>query len=134
MINYVVNKEKRTVVAFFADNKNRNLCGRTLLYYDLIQYLYSKFEKSSFLCVLEEDTAMSVVVDLVDKFIDKHVPEENCIRGIAKCNPEDIFEESFGMKIARTRLIEKERNIFNKFRNYFNEKLEKFYSQSKYLK
>lgn len=132
MINYVVNKEKRTVVAFFADNKNRNLCGRTLLYYDLIQYLYSKFEKSSFFDMLDEDIAMSIIVDLVDEFMNKHVPEENCIRGIAKCNPEDVFEENFGIKIARERLIEKERNIFNKFRKYFNEKLTKMFNQYKY--
>ena len=132
MINYVVNKEKRTVVAFFADEDGGGFCGRDLLFYDLIRHLHSKFKKSSFFDMLDEDTAMNIIVELVDEFMIKYVPEENCIKGIAKCNPEDVFEESFGIIIARDRLIEKERNIFNKFRKYFNEKLTKMFDQCKY--
>nr|DAK26654.1 MAG TPA: hypothetical protein [Caudoviricetes sp.] len=133
MIKYSINKEKRTVVAFFAYSEDPSICGRVALHKDLVWYLYTKYRKSFLAEVTEEESVIPLIVEIVTDFVDKYVPDENCIRGIAKCNPKDVFEENLGMKIARTKLIDKERKIFDKFKNYFNKKLERAFNELRYV-
>ena len=132
MIKYVVNKEKRTVAAFFQDEEDKHIRGRVLLCRDLVMHLHSKFSKSFLADVVDEESVIPLIVDIVNNFIEEYVPSENCIRGIAKCNPTDKFSEEIGMRVAKEKLLNKERRIFEKFKTLFNRQLEKMFNELRY--
>ena len=129
MIKYVINRKKNIVVAYFQDETDENRCGRDLLHKELCWMLFSRLQKSEFASFVSMEDITSILYDFVSDFMRTYVPEENCIRGIAKCSPEDSFSEFEGKRIAKERLINKERHIFKRMEEYFNEKIEKIFTE-----
>ena len=95
-INYVINKEKRTVVCIMR-NAEEDACG------PVEKYLDSKglsFDWATYKKLL--------------------LPES--IVGVAKCNPNDEWDEEFGKRLARKRCSDKYEAIkLEKLRKFWNE-------------
>ena len=79
-INYVINKEKRTIVAIMTDCE-----------YDILDSLIK--------------AGLYSLYDYGDKVKKAMIP--NVFRGKAKCSPEDEWDEEAGKKIARERMLAK---------------------------
>lgn len=98
MIEYIVNKEKRTVVAMIKfDDQNECFFRSNLIYDDLydvleiLQFKRSDFSKSYFKNI-------------------KKMSFPKFMSAKAKCNPEDDWDEEYGKQLARERLVKKIKN------------------------
>lgn len=98
MIQYIVNKEKRTVVAMIKFNEdNRTFKNSWSIFnrlYEVLDYLYDRdteFSKSYY----KKENKM---------FFPTYVSAK------AKCNPEDEWDEEYGKQLARQRLVDKIHN------------------------
>lgn len=85
MINYSVNREKKTVVAYFDGGKD--------YWYDCLSEL-------------GEHIAQCSLVD-VGPIVDSIVGNIQHFYGKAKLHPDDTWDEEIGKKVARERLIKK---------------------------
>lgn len=120
MIKYSINEKKKSVAAYFEDGDMR---GLDVLSVDLMCYMRAKLNRGA------SDNGFSLVVsdrilfEMVHKFVSRYT--ERSVRGVARCHGGDKWDESIGKGVARRKLIEKERRIFEKFRKYFNKEVEK---------
>lgn len=120
MIKYSINPEKKSVAAYFEDDDMR---GLDILAVDLMCYARAKLDRGV------RDNGFSVVAGdgtllrIVRKFVSRYT--ERSVRGIARCHGGDRWDESIGKDVARRKLIEKERRIFENFRKYFNKEVKK---------
>jgi hypothetical protein len=111
MIRYHVNKDKGIVIAYFYDADTK-MSGLELLRNDLSHYGFSRTicrPRSRYFYI---DTIDSMNL-CVDKFLKGY--HEASIYGKAKLNPEDQWDEEVGKRIAKERLLIKERRIFRQF-------------------
>lgn len=83
-MRYIVNEEKRTVVALMENCQS-----------DLIQYLNKKIPDADFL------------ISGLSSYSGKTLNIDDTYRGIAKCSPEDVFDEEVGKTLASRRAQEK---------------------------
>lgn len=100
MIKYIVNKEKRTVVAVIEFEKNEETFVNSSYIYDDLNWAFSRLKKSE---------------DFVYNKKNKQVKMEKMyfpryMSAKAKCNLEDEWNEEYGKQLARQRLIEKIHN------------------------
>lgn len=100
MIKYIVNKEKRTVVAMIEFGKNEEtFVNSPDIYIDLSWALFH-LKKSE-----------GIIYDRKNTLIKKekmYFPRYMSAK--AKCNPEDEWDEEYGKQLARQRLVEKIHN------------------------
>lgn len=97
MIEYIVNKEKRTIVAMIEfDNNEETFKNSKWIYDDLVSALRNL-----------EDCEFS---DKKYRAGWDKMTFPRYISAKAKCNPEDEWDEEYGKRVARHRLIEKIRN------------------------
>ena len=101
MIEYNINKEKRTVAAFikFDEYENDRECFENSLgVYDDLSWTIARLKKNGFV------------------FSKKHERNKNkmifpmCMSAKAKCSPEDEWDENYGKALARERLVNKIHN------------------------
>lgn len=98
MIEYIVNKEKRTVVAMIKFDKKQET------FKDSDWVLYRLAE--AFSCLKHNDyEATKAYRDLEEKMFFPKVMSAK-----AKCAPEDEWDEEYGKDLARARLVEKIKN------------------------
>lgn len=101
MIEYIVNKEKRTIVAMIKFNEdNKTFKHSWVIFnrlYEVLNYLYDKdteYSKSYY----KKENKM---------YFPKYMSAK------AKCNPEDEWNEEYGKQLARQRLVDKIHNYRN---------------------
>ena len=111
MIRYHVNKDKGTVIAYFYDTDSK-MSGLSLLKKDLKRYGVSRTIYRSRGNYFDLDIIESMKV-CVEKFLQGY--HEASIYGKAKLSPEDQWDEEVGKRIAKDRLLIKERRIFHRF-------------------
>ena len=100
---YYVNEEKRTVVA------RPDITAR-MTHNEIIDKLFDCFQYSGVKTITTVDEVIYGAVDGMNKF-----------RGIAKCAPEDTFDEKIGKAVARKKLIDRYyRMAFKVFKDYGN--------------
>ena len=107
MIQYNVNKEKRTIVATF---KTNNL--HTYLYESLYGMAHNIFKGTKLLKRFHIFTYR-----LANKCIDNHP----VMIGIAKCHPDDEWDENKGKILAKNRLLYKWEALKEDFLNKLDE-------------
>lgn len=95
MIEYIVNKEKRTVVAMIKFDNNEETFKDAEYIYDDISWSFSHIKKNDFRCTEKYKQ------DYNKMFFPKTMSAK------AKCNPEDEWDEEYGKQLARQRLVEK---------------------------
>lgn len=83
-VRYIINEEKRIVVALMEKCQ-----------WDLIQYLNQKIPNADFL------------ISGLSSYSGKTLNIGDTYRGIAKCSPEDVFDEEIGKELASKRAKEK---------------------------
>lgn len=111
MIRYHVNKDKGIVIAYFYDTDTK-MSGLELLRNDLSQYGFNRTicrPRSRYFYI---DSIDNINV-CVEKFLQGY--HEASIYGKAKLSPEDQWDEEVGKRIAKDRLLIKERRIFHRF-------------------
>lgn len=95
MIEYIVNKEKRTVVAIIKFNEHEQTFKGSNYIYEDIGWLFTRLGKNKF--------------NQTEKFY------QNCnkmffpkiMSAKAKCSLDDKWDEEYGKQLARQRLVEK---------------------------
>jgi hypothetical protein len=93
MINYIVNKEKRTVVAIMKFEDEKTFKNNTTILSSLVEALENLKNTS---------IAYSKYQELLDKMcFPKYMSAK------AKCSPEDEWDEEYGKKLAHERLVKK---------------------------
>ena len=118
MITYVVNEEKKTVVAkFVVDNGNYNSSGKSG--YDIWKYcLCSEFEHVGYSCCLNRNIRKCII----SRILDPLKLEPNYFVGIAKVKGNDVFFEETGKQVAKAKLLAKyyrtEARIAKKLKEY----------------
>ncbi len=111
MIRYHVNKDKGIVIAYFYDADTK-MSGLSLLKKDLKRYGVSRTIYRSRSNYFDLDIIESMKI-CVEKFLKGY--HEASIYGKAKLSPEDQWDEEVGKRIAKDRLLIKERRIFHRF-------------------
>ena len=127
MIKYSVNEKKKTVAAYFEDG---SMNGLDILMVDLMCYARARLTRGVREGSLSVNAPDDFLFQMVGKFVSRYT--EKSVRGIARCHDNDKWDEAIGMRVARYKLIEKERNIFEKFRQHFNEEVEKAASKVRF--
>jgi len=120
MIKYSVNEKKKSVAAYFEDDDMR---GLDILAVDLMCYARAKLNRGESDNGFSLDVSDGILFKMVHKFVSRYT--ERSVRGVARCHEGDKWNETVGKSVARRKLIEKERRIFEKFRKYFNKEVEK---------
>ena len=98
MIKYIVNKEKRTVVAVieFGDSEETFKNSEFIVVY--IDSILAKIKNS------KSEYSKKYWKNYKKIFFPRYMSAK------AKCNPEDEWDEEFGKRLARKRLVEKIHN------------------------
>ena len=127
MIKYYVNEEKRTVIAKFdvGQYSEREYWRRNIL---------KEITKSSRLFYMFEDTENQILNAALNRI-------DNNIYGVAKCSPDDMWDEETGKALAKKRLLRKWKLAClaafevasNKFSNTLADINKKMYSLSSQL-
>ena len=95
MIEYIVNKEKNTIVAMIKFGDKKETFKNSFYVYDDICWAFTRLEKNNF----NETEKFKQNYDKM--FFPKVMSAK------AKCNPEDEWDEEYGKQLARQRLVEK---------------------------
>lgn len=95
MIEYIVNKEKRTVVAMIKFNEYEQTFKDSCYIYEDICWAFKRLEKNNF------NETEKFKQNYNKMFFPKTISAK------AKCNPEDKWDEEYGKQLARQRLVEK---------------------------
>ena len=114
-IKYTVNN--RTVIAEF---QNYGVYGKDLFSEQLCN-IYEKEMKHAFQDI--DFIAAAPVINLDFDKIEAFIKHNGYPKGIAKCSPEDKFNENAGKLLAKERLIFSEYKILNKFYNFIEGEL-----------
>lgn len=95
MIEYIVNKKKRAVVAMIKFNEREQTFQNSGCIYEDICWAFTCLKKNNFI-----DT---------EKFKQNYNKMffPRTMSAKAKCNPEDEWDEEYGKQLARQRLVEK---------------------------
>lgn len=97
MIKYIVNKEKRIVVAIIEFEKNEETFVNSSYIYDDLNWALHRLKKDG-----------GFVINKNSKEEKMFFPHYMSAK--AKCNPEDEWNEEYGKQLARQRLVEKIHN------------------------
>ena len=100
MIEYSVNKEKRTVVAFIKFGRDEKTFKDSRWIFDRIYDALMALQHKNY-----EEKLNKTFYKLYNKMIFPPVMSAK-----AKCSPEDEWDEEYGKYLARQRLMEKIRN------------------------
>ena len=114
-IKYTINN--RTVIAEF---QNYDVYGKDLFSEQLCS-IYEKEMKHAFQDI--DFIADAPVISLDFNKIEAFIKHNGYPKGIAKCSPEDKFNENKGKLLAKERLIFSEYKILNKFYNFIEGEL-----------
>lgn len=95
MIKYIINKEKRTVVAVIEFGKNEETFKNSSNIYNGLSWAVDHLRKSKYEISKEDRTNMNKM------YFPKYMSAKS------KCNPEDEWDEEYGKQLARQRLVEK---------------------------
>lgn len=95
MIKYIINKEKRTVVAVIEFGKNEETFKNSSYIYDDLHWAIHHLKKS------ENKISKEFKINTDKMFFPKYMSAK------AKCSPEDEWDEEYGKQLARQRLVEK---------------------------
>lgn len=98
MIKYIINKEKRTVVAVIEFGKNEETFKNSSGIYDNLSWTVGRLKKS------EPDISKEFRTNMDKMFFPKYMSAKS------KCSPEDEWDEEYGKQLARQRLVEKIHN------------------------
>ena len=94
MIDYIVNKEKRTVVAMIKFDTNEQTFKDAEYIYDNLECALRHLKRYEY----SSERYMSGCLKMT---FPKYMSAK------AKCNPEDEWDEEYGKQLARQRLVEK---------------------------
>lgn len=94
MIDYIVNEEKRTVVAVIKFGKNEEAFKNSLYIYNALSYVFEKLKKENY-SNKKHDKEFSKI------YFPKHMSAK------AVCSPEDEWNEEYGRQLAKQRLVKK---------------------------
>ena len=96
MIEYIVNKEKRTVVAMIEFGNREETFKRSSYICDDIIWALTRIKKNE-----SYNKTKKFKYNYEKMFFPKTMSAK------AKCNPEDEWDEEYGKQLARQRLVEK---------------------------
>lgn len=96
MIEYIVNKEKRTIVAMIKFGNHEETFKDSYYIYDDISWALTRIEKNE-----SHNENKKFKYNYKKMFFPKTMSAK------AKCNPEDEWDEEYGKQLARQRLVEK---------------------------
>jgi len=96
MIEYIVNKEKRTVIAMIKFGNNEETFKHSSYIYDDINWALTRIKKNE-----SHNETKKFKCNYEKMFFPKTMSAK------AKCNPEDEWDEEYGKQLARQRLVEK---------------------------
>ena len=119
MIKYIVNKEKRTIAAVI-EFEPEEPCFKNS------RWIYSNIYD-----------VWALLNHIGDKYTKKYHNESRkmyfpkYMSAKAKCDPQDEWDEEYGKKLARERLMEKIHNYRNNAYNIINKYAEKIYNLSR---
>lgn len=97
MIEYIVNKEKRTVVAMIKFGENEETFKNSPYIYDDLTYVFGKLKK-------EKYSSKKYGEEYSKMYFPRYMSAK------AKCSLEDEWDEDYGKQLARQRLVEKIHN------------------------
>lgn len=100
MIKYIVNKEKRTVVAVIEFEKDEETFVNSSYIYDDLSWALSRLKKNEDVIYNKKNKQSKVEKMYFPRYMSAK----------AKCNPEDEWDEEYGKQLARQRLVEKIHN------------------------
>ena len=95
MIEYIINKEKRTVVAMIKFNSREQTFKGSNYIYEDVGWLFTRLGKNKF------NQTKEFYQNCNKMFFPKIMLTK------AKCNPEDEWDEEYGKQLARQRLVDK---------------------------
>lgn len=118
MIRYIINEKKKTVTAYLTDGEYRKTT-MDVINHDCFMFMRRAIRKTNYSnnTLYIVDTA----ADTIKRFLKKSGYWNATIVGIARCSGDDVFDKEIGKEIARKKLMEKERKIFEKFRKFLYE-------------
>nr|DAR75777.1 MAG TPA: hypothetical protein [Caudoviricetes sp.] len=117
MIRYIINEKKKTVTAYL---KNKDYhTTMDVIAHDCFMFMRRAIGKGNWTnnTLYITDTGACAV----DRFLKKNAYLGAKIVGIARCSDSDVFDKEIGKEIARKKLMEKERKIFERFRKFLYE-------------
>lgn len=94
MIEYIVNKEKRTVVAMIKFEENEETFKNSSYIYDDLSYAFERLKK-------EERSSKKYDRKYNKMYFPRYMSAK------AKCSLKDKWNEEYGKQLARERLVEK---------------------------
>lgn len=95
MIEYIVNKEKRTVVAMIKFNSGEETFKDSDVIYENIYQALARLERNKF------NKTKNFYYNSYKMFFPRSMSAK------AKCNSEDEWDEEYGKQLARQRLVDK---------------------------
>ena len=98
MIKYIINKEKRTVVAIIEFGENEETFKNSSYIYDDLSWTISRLKKNN------HENSKETRANMDKMFFPKYMSAKS------KCSPEDEWDEEYGKQLARQRLVEKIHN------------------------
>lgn len=100
MIKYIINKEKRTVVAVIEFEKDEETFVNSSYIYDDLSWALARLKKNEDVIYNKKNKQTEVEKMYFPRYMSAK----------AKCNPEDEWDEEYGKQLARQRLVKKIHN------------------------